>query len=216
MRRLLKEDPELVHARGPQGETPLHDAMNIEIVRLLLEYGADIEAVDTTYGNTPAEFGIWNRSATSYLIERGAKVSFDLACHLNDAIRVRAYLETDPSLLNVHSGPKRPEARTLPIRAAATAGALEVIEVLIEFGADINTRDEQGDGETPLHAAARRGYRELVTFLLERGADPDIRTISGLKPSHYAEDGKRRGWQAAIGIAEHDAVIALLKDHEAA
>ena len=150
-------------------------------------------------------------SVSDYLIERGAVVWFDLACSRNDVPRVREYLEQDPALANERSPGRRPEAHSLPIVASAGAGALEVVEVLLEFGAPINTRDELRDGETALHSAARRGYRELVTFLVAHGADPTIQTTtSGMTAHDYAADGKRRGWIAQVGIAEHDAVITLL------
>lgn len=41
---LLEEDPELVHARGGDGQLPLHFAATVEIASLLLEYGAEIDA----------------------------------------------------------------------------------------------------------------------------------------------------------------------------
>ncbi|MES2465338.1 MAG: sigma-70 family RNA polymerase sigma factor [Armatimonadota bacterium] len=218
VRRLLKNDPALVQARGPQGETPLHNAGNVETAQILLQHGADIEALDTTYGNTPAEFqSLTNRIVTTYLIERGASVSFYLACWMNDTDRAGKYLRANSGLLNERYGPKRPNGTALPIIAAASAGSLEVIEMLLKFGADVNTRDEKRDGETALFNAARGGYRELVAFLLEHGADPTIRTItSGKTARDCAIEGKQHTWQASVGIAEHDAVIALLTSHEAA
>jgi hypothetical protein len=44
--RFLHNDPALVHARGGDGQTPLHEAATIEIARLLVEHGADINALD--------------------------------------------------------------------------------------------------------------------------------------------------------------------------
>jgi ankyrin repeat protein len=50
----------------------------------------------------------------------------------------------------------------------------EVIERLLEFGADIN---QKGINDwTPLHWAAANDNVEMIRFLLEKGANPGIRT----------------------------------------
>ena len=40
LRELVKADPELVHARGGDGQTPLHFAATVEIASYLLDHGA--------------------------------------------------------------------------------------------------------------------------------------------------------------------------------
>jgi len=52
--------------------------------------------------------------------------------------------------------------------------ALEVLELLISFGADPNQRGM--NDYTPLHVAAEDGNREAVESLLSAGADPHLRT----------------------------------------
>lgn len=52
LRELVAADPELVHARGGDGQTPLHYASNVEVAAWLLEHGADIDALKTL---TPGE-----------------------------------------------------------------------------------------------------------------------------------------------------------------
>ena len=63
-----------------------------------------------------------------------------------------------------------------PLHLAATYGTpsianhrKEIVELLIAEGADVNTKDE--DGETPLHLAALRGHKEIVELLIAAGAD---------------------------------------------
>ena len=44
LNELVAADPSLVHARGGDGQTPLHFAATIEIAAYLLDHGADINA----------------------------------------------------------------------------------------------------------------------------------------------------------------------------
>ena len=68
-----------------------------------------------------------------------------------------------------------------PLLAAAAAGNLEVAKVLIEKGANVNTKDK--DGMTPMVAAIfgekdGAGKQGLVRLLLEKGADLNTRYIT--------------------------------------
>ncbi|PYI20075.1 ankyrin [Aspergillus violaceofuscus CBS 115571] len=59
-------------------------------------------------------------------------------------------------------------------------GHLPVVRCLVEAGANLETRDN--DGQTPLAHAARTGQHEVVEFLLSRGADPNAGSYSGTAP----------------------------------
>lgn len=53
-------------------------------------------------------------------------------------------------------------------------GDFEMLELLLEFGADINSFYTDGHNEyTPLKRAILRNDRQLVLFLLQRGANPN-------------------------------------------
>ena len=52
---------------------------------------------------------------------------------------------------------------------AARYGDLETVKLLIENGADINAKDE--DGYTVLMHASFNGYLEIVKYLIEKGAN---------------------------------------------
>ena len=64
-----------------------------------------------------------------------------------------------------------PMATWLPVYYAAEAGRADMLATLIEFGADIDRRDRNGD--RPLDWAARYGEVEIMRLLLQAGADPD-------------------------------------------
>ena len=56
-------------------------------------------------------------------------------------------------------------------------GAIEVIKLLMERGADLNAFNT--NGQTALHRAAQRGADQLVRFLAENGAKLDMRDKQG-------------------------------------
>jgi len=56
--------------------------------------------------------------------------------------------------------------------------------VLIENGADINSKND--DGETPLHRSVANGRDECVRLLLSHGADMDAKSNSDLTPEQLS------------------------------
>jgi hypothetical protein len=71
---LVAADPEMVHARGGDGQTPLHFASTLEIAKYLLDRGADIDARDIDHESTPAQYMVRDRQDIArYLITRDCK-----------------------------------------------------------------------------------------------------------------------------------------------
>ena len=58
-----------------------------------------------------------------------------------------------------------------PAHIAAMRGIDELMETVLDAGADPDQRNH--DGETPLHYAANGGHASSVQMLLARGADID-------------------------------------------
>lgn len=69
--------------------------------------------------------------------------------------------------------------------ACGTDEHLELIQVLLEYGAKINEKDE--DGWTPLHLACQLGVTRLISYLIKKGADRDACTIENLRPIDLVE-----------------------------
>ena len=56
LRELVAADPSVVHARGGDGQTPLHFACTVEVAEFLLSNGAEIDARDVDHESTPAQY----------------------------------------------------------------------------------------------------------------------------------------------------------------
>lgn len=71
------------------------------------------------------------------------------------------------------------------------AANIETVALFLERGADVNTRGRSGN--TPLHYAAIGGEIKTVALLLDRGADVNARNNIGWTPLHSATIGSHRG-----------------------
>lgn len=102
LRTLIAADPKLVHARGGDGQTPLHFATTVEIAEYLLDRGADIDARDVDHESTPAQYMVRKRPEIArYLIRRGCKTDILMAAALGDMSLVRNHLDEDSECIRM-------------------------------------------------------------------------------------------------------------------
>jgi ankyrin repeat protein len=141
VRFLLSKEPDLSF-RAYLGATALHWAHfggSRTAVELLEESGADGTARDDTLGCTPRSFGIC------------------VPANWGFANLVRARLAEDPALVNIMDG------RTSPLHEAARTGSAEVVELLLDHGA--NPALVNRDNKTPGDLATERGYVTVAELL---------------------------------------------------
>ena len=101
LRELVSADPQLVHSRGGDGQTPLHFASTIEIAAFLLDHGADPDARDLDHESTPAQWMIRERQEIArFLVQRGCKTDILMAAALGDLNLVRKHLDGDPGCIH--------------------------------------------------------------------------------------------------------------------
>lgn len=67
----------------------------------------------------------------------------------------------------------------------ATTGNVDILEILLDHGLNINVKDMNGN--TPLHAAMLYGKFEMTKRLMELGLDPNEKNDSGLTPLKLVE-----------------------------
>ena len=102
LRELLAADPSLVHARGGDGQTPLHFAANVEIVEALLAHGADPDVRDVDHESTPAQWMLGERmEIAQFLVRRGCWTDLLLAAAVGDLELVRRHLDADPARIHL-------------------------------------------------------------------------------------------------------------------
>src|SRR5262249_59703043 len=111
LRELVAADPDVVHARGGDGQTPLHFASTVEVASFLLDNGADINALDVDHESTPAQYMLRveqkrhyprdRQDTARYLVSRGCKTDILMAAALGDMNLVRRHLDKDPACIRM-------------------------------------------------------------------------------------------------------------------
>jgi ankyrin repeat protein len=166
-----------VNAAQPDGTTALHWATyndNVELVGRLLAAGANALAANR-YGVTPLSLACVNGNAAiiTRLLDAGADPNATLpggetmlmtAARTGKVDAVRVLLTRGA---NVHA--KEPRRGQDAIMWASAEGHVEVIEALIEAGADFKTPLDSGF--TPFLFAVRQGRIPAARALLKAGAD---------------------------------------------
>ncbi len=113
----------------------------------------------------------------------------------NDVKGLRRLLQDDPTVVGRTEAGVLPHWRwTLLHNATAGTSSLEIVAALIDAGADVNVKDNEGN--TPLHFAMKRmvgreklpvqTYEAIIRLLLEKKADIRAINLSGATPLHTA------------------------------
>lgn len=138
---------------------------DIDIVRQLLNEGADVNATGEGYTFT-TDFTRMNSA-------------LHLAATNADEDIVRLLLENGASV-NLW-------ALGTPLHRAIKSNAQKIVNLLLDYGADLEIHDAE-DNMCPLAIAAKRGQVDLVRLLLQRGANVHALSGNGFSALHYAAE----------------------------
>ncbi len=153
LERLVREDEGVVHARGGDGQTPLHVAQTVEVARWLLDHGADVDARDVDHESTPAQYMIRDRQdVVRLLVSRGCHTDILLAAALGDLALVRKHLEADPRCIRMYVSDE-----WFPKRNPRAGGCIYIWTL--------------GQLATPHSVAREFGHEEVVQFLTARSPE---------------------------------------------
>ena len=194
VRELLDAQPALVGKGDKRSSQPIHWATmtrQLDAIDELLRRGADINArrmdggrpIHLTNGDyfyrgwrdVPRRWPVTPAQVMDHLRARGAFIDLPTACHTGDIDRVRELLLQDRSLANrigEHEGYYL--GAGAPLSNAAAAGRMDIVQLLLDQGADPNLPEEQiAPKGKALYSAVYHGHYEIAKLLLERGAFPN-------------------------------------------
>ena len=234
-REILDRDPRLVNAKGAvHGWEPILYACysrvrsTLDVVRLLLERGADPNAAFLWYGNIPpftaltAAFGEGEDSVNQPPHpdrDALARLLLDAGADPNDGqVLYNKHFNRDDAHLRLlfeyglgidQHGPwyerlgdrLQSPARLLveELWSASRRNHFDRVKLLVEHGADVNTPGLR-DGRTPYEAAMRAGNLEIADYLVQHGATPATLDL-------------RERFAAACIAGRREEVTALLREH---
>ncbi|KAL2848944.1 ankyrin repeat-containing domain protein [Aspergillus pseudodeflectus] len=144
-----------------------------EIVKLLLDKGADINVQGGEYGNAlqAASFG-GHQKIIQLLLEKGADINAQ-GGHYGNALQAASLQgHTEIVCLLLDKGADidaRGGEYGDALQAASFGGYQEIVRLLLDKGADINA--QCGEFGNALQAASFGGHQDIVRLLLDMGAD---------------------------------------------
>ena len=150
---LVSADPGVVHARGGDGQTPLHFASTIEIASYLLDHGADRDARDIDHESTPAQWMLGDRTdIAGFLVTRGCRTDILMAAAVGSVELVRRHLDDSHDSINT-----RVNAAWFPMRNPRAGGSIYIW-----------TLGKNATAHAVAHAA---GHQDVFRLLMERSPD---------------------------------------------
>lgn len=194
MRELLDAQPALLGKGDKRSNQPIHWATMTrqpEALDELLRRGASIDArrmdggrpIHLTNGDyfyrgwrdVPRNWPVTPAQVLAHLKAHGAFIDLPTACHTGDIDRVRELLRQDPSLANkVGAYEGYYLGAGAPLSNAAAVGRMDIVQLLLDHGADPNLPEEQiAPMGKALYSAVYDGHYEIAKLLLEHGAFPN-------------------------------------------
>lgn len=204
---------------------PLHWAAarsDLEIVRALLDAGGDVQGLGDVHEQDvigwatyfASDNGEAAPSVVALLLERGAHHHIFSVISLGDLDAIRQLVVDDPKALDRRMS--RFEHGLTPLHFAMSRKRYDILELLIELGADLEAKD--GSGQTALAVAMLRGDEEAMRRLHEAGAQQPktvaaapfkqgmaklARSIRKIVPTIQVPDvAAALDWYASIGFTE--------------
>ena len=222
--KLLIQEGADVNVRGRDGGTPLHHAAFLgqaQTAEFLIQKGADVNAKNHK-GETPSDAAVVDWEATKFVITFLLKTEMDEEKIETGRIEVIELLRQHGAIAKTDGGGHKlcsavksgdlqavkvqlekgvdvnardAELRITALSWAALHGHTKIAAFLIDRGADVNAKNQ--DGATALHSAAFFGRAEIAELLIQKGADVNAKNRKG----ETASDSTAFDWQTTQFVA---------------
>lgn len=172
---------------------------HLELARLLLDRGADLNAQSVRFGITPALCATRHNHVAllELLVERGLEVHAPIYRKgrtdtlLQTAATEPKSLDTLRYLISQggdvdEKNLSQDSLATRPLHLACLVGNLEATRLLLDAGADIEARGIHGTTPLDYSLFSLNGDLNLVKLLIERGADVNAPDRAGMTPLRIA------------------------------
>lgn len=204
-----------------KGETALsaacdstgNDDKNLEVVKLLLEKGASTKKNPLAF-QSPLTDAIYSKGikTAQCLLEYGADPNVP-----NNNQQYPLYLAIDKGLdngfikvlLEKGADANKGSGYYTPLEMAIKKRNIDLMQMLIDAGADIRYIDENGN--TLFHAAAKINSSKNISFLLEKGLDINARNDKGETPLHISAE---KGYKSVIVLMIENGADIFAKNVE--
>ena len=204
MCQILLEHKADVCAHDNKGNSPLHWALSgdrLEISCLLLRYNAEVNSQNEC-GSTPlliassnGNIGLFRlllaHNADAFVHDNRRNTPLHVAAIGGHVEVVRSLLELKADVDSLNKEGLTPLQRALK---GWGKGYLDVVQLLLDYGANVNVYDNDRSRNTPLHFAASQGHLEMARRLLKLKVDVDSLNDNGLTPLQRASEGRREGY----------------------
>jgi ankyrin repeat protein len=153
--------------------TPLcsaYDGGHLDIMRLLLERGAEVDVSYDAAGLLSHEASFRGRTDLVRLLSQhkayvnARNIGNETPLHRVARAVVPWLLPEHGAFVNAQSG-----SHKTPIYQASELGHRDIVQLLLEHGANVHIRGEKG--QTPFQVATSNGHVEVAQLLLEHGAE---------------------------------------------
>jgi ankyrin repeat protein len=182
--------PQLVNARGPEGSTPFMYAVlygDVSMLEELLKRGANPNLKNEA-GATALMWAATNLEKTRVMLAHGAEVN-TISDDVRTPLMIAASIPTGRPIVKLllehgaNVNPTRhPDTESSPLVQAALAADPEMMQLLIDRGAD-----GKASATAALVEALLQDCRRCAGLLMQKNLDPDVYTATLQQVANFAD-----------------------------